>query len=91
MRACTAVVTEISYNYTDSNIRAEVEFLTPAEWRAELIILRFVFYFSSDNITYGADSGITEETFWMTMETYVESLMRTLKRSSLSLHVPVMQ
>ncbi|KAK4698604.1 hypothetical protein P7C70_g7669, partial [Phenoliferia sp. Uapishka_3] len=39
-RACTAVVTEISYNYQDDGFRAEVEFLTVEEWRAELVHLR---------------------------------------------------
>ncbi|KAK4691905.1 hypothetical protein P7C70_g9241, partial [Phenoliferia sp. Uapishka_3] len=40
MRACTAVVTEIAYNFKDDKIRAEVEFLTPEEWKAELAVLR---------------------------------------------------
>lgn len=44
MRACTAVVTEIAYNFEDDKIRAEIEFLSPDEWRAELKILRCVFW-----------------------------------------------
>lgn len=39
-RACTAVVTELSYNYSGDTIRAEGDFLTEDEWRAELHILR---------------------------------------------------
>lgn len=40
MRACTAVVTEISYNYdTDDKYRAEIEFITKKDWEDELTIL----------------------------------------------------
>ncbi|KAG9080212.1 hypothetical protein FS749_008085, partial [Ceratobasidium sp. UAMH 11750] len=38
MRACTAVVTEIGY-HNKLMITAEIDFLTLAEWKAELIIL----------------------------------------------------
>ncbi|KAG2077497.1 hypothetical protein BDR04DRAFT_1196025 [Suillus decipiens] len=38
MRACTAVVTEISYHATPT-INADVSFLSEAEWRAELAVL----------------------------------------------------
>jgi len=36
MRACTAVVTEISYNHGDIPYQAQVEFITPADWEKEL-------------------------------------------------------
>ncbi|KAH0183485.1 hypothetical protein KCU99_g9481, partial [Aureobasidium melanogenum] len=42
MRACTAVVTEISWNASDDEndkYRAEIEFIKPAEWETELRIL----------------------------------------------------
>ncbi|CAN9359630.1 unnamed protein product [Alternaria alternata] len=42
MRACTAVVTEMSWNNnTDpsSRYRAEIEFISPAEWEKELTVL----------------------------------------------------
>jgi len=42
MRACTAVVTEMSYNESDdeaSKFRAEIEFIQPAEWEKELKVL----------------------------------------------------
>lgn len=40
MRACTAVVTEISYNHeTDDPYRASIEFITAAEWEKELRVL----------------------------------------------------
>ena len=39
MRACTAVVTELSYNYSDISYRAEIEFITEEDWRKELTIL----------------------------------------------------
>ena len=42
MRACTAVVTELSYNHSkteSSKYRAEIEFITPEEWRKELMVL----------------------------------------------------
>lgn len=36
MRACTAVVTEISYNHEQCPYRAEIEFITVADWQKEL-------------------------------------------------------
>lgn len=36
MRACTAVVTEISYNYEEAPYRAQIEFIEPADWEKEL-------------------------------------------------------
>lgn len=40
MRACTAVVTEISYNKeNDDPYRASIEFISPAEWEKELRVL----------------------------------------------------
>ena len=36
MRACTAVVTEISWNDSDNAYRAEIEFITTADWKMEL-------------------------------------------------------
>ena len=39
MRACTAVVTEISFNNGDEKYRAEIEFINPKEWESELGIL----------------------------------------------------
>lgn len=42
MRACTAVVTELSYNHSkseNSKYRAEVEFIKPEDWRKELRVL----------------------------------------------------
>jgi hypothetical protein len=36
MRACTAVVTEISYNHGEVAYRAEIEFITAQEWEKEL-------------------------------------------------------
>ena len=39
MRACTAVVTELSYNSDDRAYRAEIEFISEDDWRKELTIL----------------------------------------------------
>lgn len=36
MRACTAVVTEISYNYEEEPYRAQIEFISSADWEKEL-------------------------------------------------------
>ena len=36
MRACTAVVTEISYNYGEIPYRAEIEFIQLEDWEKEL-------------------------------------------------------
>lgn len=39
MRACTAVVTEISFNHEEEPYRAHVEFVSQAEWEKELRII----------------------------------------------------
>ncbi|KAL9114844.1 MAG: hypothetical protein Q9227_001087 [Pyrenula ochraceoflavens] len=39
MRACTAVVTEISYNYGEDPYVAEIEFIAAVDWQKELKIL----------------------------------------------------
>ena len=39
MRACTAVVTEISYNYTEIPYHAQIEFIQVTDWEKELKIL----------------------------------------------------
>lgn len=36
MRACTAVVTEVSYNDGEKPYRAKIEFIKPADWEREL-------------------------------------------------------
>ena len=41
-RACTAVVTELSFNHSNNEAakyRAEIEFIKPEEWRKELNVL----------------------------------------------------
>lgn len=39
MRACTACVTEISYNYEEQPYSAEIEFITAEDWAKELKVL----------------------------------------------------
>ena len=39
MRACTAVVTEISFNHEQEPYRANIEFVSQAEWERELKIM----------------------------------------------------
>ena len=39
MRACTAVVTEISYNNGGEQYRAQIEFISHADWARELTTL----------------------------------------------------
>ncbi|KAL8869331.1 MAG: hypothetical protein Q9174_004351 [Haloplaca sp. 1 TL-2023] len=63
MRACTAVVTEISFNTEDVPYRAEIEFIQPDEWKEELTILFADFIDSSkksfnDSITEDSDAGV---------------------------------
>jgi len=39
MRACTAVVTEMSYNHStdpDAKYRGEIEFIKPSDWEKDL-------------------------------------------------------
>ena len=39
MRACTAVVTELSYNYANCQYKAKVEFISADDWRTEMKVL----------------------------------------------------
>ncbi|KAK2786573.1 hypothetical protein FQN52_007747 [Onygenales sp. PD_12] len=39
MRACTAVITEISFNHGPGKYRAAIEFISPAEWERELKLI----------------------------------------------------
>ncbi|KAF5847933.1 hypothetical protein GGP41_009209 [Bipolaris sorokiniana] len=57
MRACTAVVTEISWNNSDeasSKYRAEIEFISPEDWEKELSVL--MQEFSSENGTLSREA-----------------------------------
>ncbi|XP_014558036.1 hypothetical protein COCVIDRAFT_14750 [Bipolaris victoriae FI3] len=57
MRACTAVVTEISWNNSDqasSKYRAEIEFISPEDWEKELLVL--MREFSSENDTLSREA-----------------------------------
>lgn len=53
MRACTSVVTEISYNYETEPYRASIEFVSASDWTSELKIL-------FQNLV-GEDGEISEE------------------------------
>ena len=63
MRACTAVVTEISYNHSKVyNYRAEVEYVSPSDWRKELTVLYSEVFengsVSRDSANADSDAGI---------------------------------
>ncbi|KAF1844626.1 uncharacterized protein K460DRAFT_282081 [Cucurbitaria berberidis CBS 394.84] len=66
MRACTAVVTEISWNNstdTSSKYRAEIEFISPKDWEKELNVLTQEFLTENGSLSREAsdpnsDAGI---------------------------------
>ena len=60
MRACTAVITEISYN--DSNIpyRAEIEFIDRADWQRELDILFQELFDGSGHVSHDCTNEDSE-------------------------------
>ena len=63
MRACTAVVTELSYNHTateKSKYRAEIEFIKDSEWRKELEILFKEILDDSGHVSREAQNPDTE-------------------------------
>jgi hypothetical protein len=60
MRACTAVVTEISYNNTEDPYKAEIEFITKEDWEKELKILFQDLFDGSGNISREATNEDTE-------------------------------
>ena len=53
MRACTAVVTEISYNYEEEPYRAQIEFISVAEWEKELRALVQDLFDSNGQVSRG--------------------------------------
>lgn len=60
MRACTAVVTEISYNYEDIPYRAEIEFITEKDWERELQVLFSDLLDSNGNVSREASNQDSE-------------------------------
>lgn len=60
MRACTAVVTEISYNYSEDPYRAEVEFITAQDWEKELRTLFEDLLDGSGNVSRDCTNEDTE-------------------------------
>uniref|UniRef100_A0A093UP25 Nuclear GTPase SLIP-GC n=1 Tax=Talaromyces marneffei PM1 TaxID=1077442 RepID=A0A093UP25_TALMA len=60
MRACTAVVTEISYNYEEIPYRAEIEFITENDWEKELHILFSDLLDSNGNVSREASNQDSE-------------------------------
>ncbi|PCG92705.1 Hypothetical protein PENO1_087350 [Penicillium occitanis (nom. inval.)] len=60
MRACTAVVTEISYNYEEIPYRAEIEFVTEKDWEKELQVLFSDLLDSNGNVSREASNQDSE-------------------------------
>ncbi|RHZ58383.1 uncharacterized protein CDV56_104314 [Aspergillus thermomutatus] len=60
MRACTAVVTEISYNTSDDPYRAEIEFITQEDWEKELKVLFHDLFDGSGNVSREASNEESE-------------------------------
>jgi hypothetical protein len=60
MRACTAVVTEISYNTSEDPYRAEIEFITREDWEKELKVLFNDLFDGSGNVSREATNEESE-------------------------------
>lgn len=60
MRACTAVVTEISYNDAEKPYRAVIEFIKPADWEKELRVLFQDLIDSNGNISRECNNPDTD-------------------------------
>ncbi|GFF42819.1 nuclear GTPase SLIP-GC [Aspergillus udagawae] len=60
MRACTAVVTEISYNTSDDPYQAEIEFITREDWEKELKVLFHDLFDGSGNVSRDASNEESE-------------------------------
>jgi ribosome biogenesis GTPase A len=60
MRACTAVVTEISYNHEEIPYRAEIEFITEKDWEKELQVLFSDLLDSNGNVSREASNQDSE-------------------------------
>ena len=60
MRACTAVVTEISYNSSDDPYRADIEFIIREDWERELRVLFHDLFDGSGNVSREASNEESE-------------------------------
>ena len=60
MRACTAVVTEISYNDTDTPYLAQIEFIKAADWEKELKTLFDDLLDASGNVSRDSSNPDTD-------------------------------
>lgn len=60
MRACTAVVTEVSYNDTEKPYRAKIEFIQSADWEKELKTLFQDLIDSNGNVSRECSNPDTE-------------------------------
>ena len=60
MRACTAVVTEISYNDTETPYYAQIEFIKEADWERELKTLFQDLFDPSGNVSRDCTNPETE-------------------------------
>lgn len=91
MRACTAVVTEISYNYSKNpaaKYRAEIEFIQFEDWEKELKVLFQELFDDSGNFSreiYNADSeaGIAFSKVRAVYNTYTKEQLSTASVDSL--------
>ncbi|KAL8759599.1 MAG: hypothetical protein Q9199_000643 [Rusavskia elegans] len=86
MRACTAVVTEISYNYQDQLYGAEIEFITAEEWAKELKVLFKDLLDSNGNVSSDctnedSDAGVTYANI---KAVYPQKTREDIARSSIS-------
>lgn len=60
MRACTAVVTKISYNTSDDPYQAEIKFITREDWEKELRVLFHDLFDGSGNVSREASNEESE-------------------------------
>ncbi|TLD13539.1 uncharacterized protein PgNI_04082 [Pyricularia grisea] len=99
MRACTAAVTELSFNHSNDpaeKYRAEVEFLSPQDWATELQLLWDYLIDSGGKIrpearTKDEDSKIALDKLKAVYPTFGESASSVYSRKELAEHPSVLE
>jgi len=94
MRACTAVITEISYNDKDIAYRAEIDFIAKEDWEKELKLLFEELFDGSGHISREAanedsEAGVAYAKIKAVYPTYTKEMIEESSVEKLMAHANV--